>query len=932
MILNINNGKDFCLKYLPSGRIRDDDMAKVWGSIQDYLNSNVGAANALNNTYLSLLDITAKESNDAMANLRTLSSALADLYSISGESKKSFSPFDHGIKITEEGLSANSDLLNISLSKSSTANYIPKDIRVATRTGQLGNSVEYEKLRYADIENIVGSHSRLEIESFNTELSVSINIDLGQSLPLNTVGFTLTNFGVRLPSIESIQTSEDGSAFTTRHIVASNSTSIDLEDFSFPQGRVLLEMEEFSARYIRIAMTQRFSYLLEDGSASRYAIGISELHTAFGSAVDTGSLIIGPLKSESEILKVAISADSQRESVDGKNITFYLSNDLDNWYEITNSRVFSAGAAAPKVINFNNIDESSIETADPVKRLYLKVSMNSIDASYLRKASLVARRSRATLGRSNKRIPISDPTDSIHVYESNLFRYGSSASYPGGSSVRGGLHVSGLRTNGLSRHLSVTPSDTGVYLLGGQMTAPGNAPLAVQSKMDKCHVVEEESIVCELTDDFDPHAAIIHSVSKPIMNGMNIETSRGNSFSVPGGMPVLPFSAEAGVYFLATEEGRIEIDLSEGFAYSNSQLVIEVPEGSDSINLYNEIGRLVSTLTPIRLDDVTYVSIADAIGVTYPAIGNLTYSTSYPIRRLAENEVSVEYGNIAFGGYFKGAAELVPRIMLKRINSRPVYGINTTRLLLESSKKIRASYQLLGYDLERTVKLKHTNIMGGTVRFDISQASVNAFMKEVPFEDGQSEFVLSSSVTGIVPKGVSSFQLRSDYVDSEDVVFAGSTHQFSNRVYSEEELSEEGDWMLETVDHVTSVRLPSDIRTDEVVDAEITYRVRPGRASSSGLYSIDYRRGIIHTSAKVDHRTTVSYSYSHIFAEYESLKELNSEDFSVSPSSVDVLIETGDESEYLAVIIDKNTGELNYSATPVISDLRINIITAEDFM
>jgi hypothetical protein len=934
MIVNSKDNLEFLLKDLPRDIIIQDNIDEMWSNIRNYINYNIDNANDLNNKYLTLLDTTASNSQSILTRLKSLSNLLADIYSIGGESNTSHSVFDEGVLLQSNGVSANPDILNIALDKTLLNNYIPKSIKVFTKNGQLGNSKEYDRLRYSDIENIVGNHSRLEIESFDSDLSATIRIDLGQVYPINNISFNITNFGVRLPIVESISTSTDGATFKQRSIIASNDLSIDLEEFTFHDGNIILDTEEFSARYIDINITQRASYPLDGFNTNRYAIGISSLSLSFNSATENGNLIVGPITSSSEILKVSLLANVYKENFDDENVLFDISHDLETWYPLENSNVFNPASDKPKVLNFNNISDNSIDTDDPISKIYLRVSLKAIDASYLNSTAIDVRRSRANVSTSNKRIPIENVSGKELVFKSNIFKYGDRISYPGGTTINNAPSLVDARINGITIPKSVGIADATLDITSGALNSNSNDGISTFHKFDKCHVYVEDNTICLPTDDFDPYSIKIWRFSKPISSPMNIETDRLNTVSIGNGLPILPIDQPAGMFYLEIGTESLRIDLSEGFAYSNSQLVYQVDDSITQALLFNEVGERLAVIDTQTINDIKYIDIGPTLGITYPTVAGLSYNTLHPIIKNSDSQFTVEYGRVLFGKYYKGQAT-IHRVLMDKTDAFPIQGLTQQRLSIETNKQIKARYQLLGNDLKTTVKLNHTNIVNGTVGFDISQASINAFFREVPFEDGTTEFKLPSNVTTVAPKGVNEVLLNEDYVEDGEISFLGAVSTFSNRVYSEEELIEEGDWMIHISDDPIpqyTIKLPIGILTNEIIDVEITYNIQSDKTSTSGLYSIDYKRGILHTSGPIDHRTYINYNYSYIFAEYESLEYIPSDRYSVLSSHVVINDEIETSSQYLVVIKLETTPSIQYLVSPTICNLKINTITAEDFV
>jgi hypothetical protein len=931
MITNNKQSKDFLKKDLPREKIVQEDVDTMWSNIGQYMEENIQAANDLNDKYLSVLDTTAAYSTDALNRLTTIASLLADLHSISGISNTSFTAFSEGVKSKTTAVTASADLLNVTLSKSALYRQVPRSVRLHSRNGTLGNSREYDTIKFNDMENIVGSHSRVEIEALNSELVATLELDLGQVSVLNTISFKAHNLGVRLPLIESIEVSEDGLKYSPCSIEVSNSQSIELDDFRFPNGMVNLSVTEFRARYVRISLVQRFPYAMSDSNTNRYAIGISSLTTSFSSCEEEGEVIFGPFKTTSQILKAAVYADVQRMNLENRNVSFKMSNDLQNWYEVENSELYDESSEFSKVLNFNNVERSSIKTENPVQELYLKVAMKSVDMSHLNQEKATVSRFRNKLTSSNKSIFVGTALGKRSVYRSEGFKFGARVSFPAGAAIMNNEAIVDFRINGAATIKSIGVEGSAVDISKGLIASRTGDSIAVQNRYDKIHITDSDLVAANPSYDFDAHAIKTYRFSKPTLNRMNIET-KNDEFRIGGALPVLPSSMPAGIYYLRTGAHSVKIDMSEGFLYSNSQALYQVDSDVNSAELFNEIGEKIADIDTEQQDGLSYISLMSSLKIVSPELVGASYSSLYPLKPLAIDEYALEFGKLVFGGYFKGLAEVMPRVTKDLTTTTPVSGLNDSqRLLVHNSKQVMAKYQLLGNDLKKTIKLNHTNIMAGTIGFDISEASVNAFIKEVPFDDGTTEFRLSTTMVQIDNHNSNEITLDQGYVDDGQITFAGTVSPFQNRVYSRDELIEEGDWMIDD-ESLIKIILPSHIRTSDVIDTEISYNIKATKVSTSGLYSVDYERGVLYTVAPIDHRTYVNYKYSFMFAEYEALDEIAKEDYADSGSIISVDGEIQEGVDYLVIIRETSDTDFEYKASPVISQLRLNLITADDFL
>jgi hypothetical protein len=239
---------------------------------------------------------------------------------------------------------------------------------------------------------------------------------------------------------------------------------------------------------------------------------------------------------------------------------------------------------------------------------------------------------------------------------------------------------------------------------------------------------------------------------------------------------------------------------------------------------------------------------------------------------------------------------------------------------------------MIGNDLKNIIKLNHTNIVSGTVKFDIRKASVNSFIKEVDFINGYDEFSIASIYRQINNYNKNVIELQDGFIDDDTIQILGCSEYFKSRVYSEDELIAKGDWLISYENTVPEIILPEGVFTSDIVDTELVYNIQGAKVSISGLYSVDYIKGILHTVAPIDERIEISYRYSSIFAEYEALEKVSPQKITVSQGLAIVEDESEESSEYLAIIKNNISKDIDYKVSPVIDDLKVNFITSGDLL
>ncbi|RLA68369.1 MAG: hypothetical protein DRQ78_00830 [Epsilonproteobacteria bacterium] len=951
----IYNQADFLNKSLPTTDTGYEHMTALYLNISDYVNSNIDDVNNINKNMLKSLDETASIYKNANRSLGAITNSMADVFITGGGSRDSMNIFNKDIDIFSNGVIMDYDTMQIRLDRSPAVKYAAKKIEINTRNGTLGNTIDPKKAHF-DINNIVSMLSRLEIESYESELDIDINIDTGNNQIFNNIKFNLFNFGTRLPVIGYISISEDGCNYKKVEISTSNSMSMDINDFDFDNGLINIHIKETAGRYLRLNLIQKLPYNTGATKRKRYAIGINALEVGFYSAVESGDIVIGPLKSKDEIFKVAAYSDMLRYDPVSSNIELNLSIDKETWIPFQNSSVFNPDSELSKIINFNNIDSSSLFTDEIVTEIYLKISMKSSDVSHTAPSYRNISRQIINASSSIKTFQIESviSEDYLELFRFTDIKYGTRFSLPNSSlnlNPSVSENISSVEVDGITMIQGLGVESDRIYdLEKDKFPGVPNSQSVIQFKYDKLHVVRNDSIENMPSADYDPFEIEMYAFSSVLREPTIIETIN-KEYEESNTLPVIPFKKNSGLYTLTYGDKTISISYNQGFFLDNREALYAVGDDIEEVIVRDELGRRIKKIQPFTIDEQNYISILDALEADMPTLVNInnsnqeeiTWNSMYPLESLKENEYAIEFGKIVFSDYFKGKISYA-KIMVSEIATEIDNSIDGIKLLSSSSKQIKTKYQLLDYDLEKTIKLKHTNLLEQSVEFDLSKSSINAFLKEVEFINGQEEFELTVSNIQVATimksdSGEDIILLHPDYIDSGPVDIRECNPLFERRVYSQDELIDMGDYFIEKNKEynwgtnkktMNSIVLPVDSAVSTSGEIEIKYNITPEKRSSAGFYSIDYINGVMHTASKIDGRTYISYKYSSVYAKYTSMSRINKRDYQVNGNNLILNMNNENITRYLLISSHTSKPTIEYLETPVLLDFNLNIVDARN--
>lgn len=926
----LDTPQDFLNKDIPTVIVNQQSMVDLTSNISNYVNQNIDDVNNISQKMLLALDSTAACIRTTNKGLRPITSLLSDVFVTGGGSKDSIDIFASDVMSKNTGVVIDRDTFQVRLERRPIIIHSPVDIKIDTVNGRLGNTVE-DKKRFFDINNIISISSQLEIESFDSELEVSVLIDLGSEKALNNISFHLANFGVRSPTVDSVSISSDGCSYIPVLISTSNSTSLEIEDFNFPDGDITIHIAESYTRFIRINFIQKFPYSTGSDLEKRYAIGINNLKVSFNSSLESGSIIIGPIKNQDEILKLAINSAMTRYTIDDPNIRLSISTNEATWIPVQNSAIFDPDSSLSKIINFNTVDNNSHETDEIVVEFYVKIEMDSIDVSYIYPGARYINRDTVMVSRSSNSAILTESSneDYFNLFSESGIRFGSRATLStlsdplllnsntistmsvDGISLIGGLGISGERILDVTKHMPVS-----------------NDPIVASFKYDKVHVTRNDLIDNMPTMAFDPFDISLFGLSMVTDSEVHIDTT-GMSHSNADYIPVIPVSLSAGMYTLRYGTSAHTIDLSAGMFFSNTETIYAVPDNIDLVSVEDEIGEHVGNIESIQIGDNKFISLLGLFTDGMPEKYGLSHSVLYPLVNLGTNEYAISEGKMIFGKYYKGKFPL-PRAVIVNIPTSVDNVIGNIRIISDTSKQIKSEYSLLTDDLKKTIKLRHTNILDQSVTFDLSRASINALLREVRFVDGQSEFIISTEHIDVGNRNVNSIALDSGFIDDGALSFKTCNSLFTTRVYSTNELIYQGEYFIDDSVVPNVIHLPEGVYTGAANDTELRYNIEPTRQSISGLYSIDYTRGILHTVTPIDGHTGIRYQYSNVYAKYMGMTIVANEEYTRTGNNIAIKANNDIPSPYLAISSGKTGSSLEYRESPILYDFQLNIIDASN--
>ena len=865
-------------------RHNSKDLSYLWQSLDKKVNNASEECNNLNDNILSLLVDGTTLLEDLTKELSIVLNNLSTFSVISGNSISSFNPTALPV-ISNNNIIFDSQTGSMMVADKNIQKPIFENI-LLSGSCTVGDTSTSGRIRNNNLGSLPFG-GRVDFESYNSELAAMLDIHFSNLSPVNGLTFTFGNNGVRYPKISSIiGVNNNGERF----IIASD---IDTE---ISNGVLNLRFPLIQISHINIEFSQIYSEKLN--GRDRYSASISNFSTGLFSSEDGGEIVFGPYISEYEIFKVSID----QEIAKYKNISVYISNNNNDWYQISSSLKNDNIA---KIINFNNISEDSIKTSSKVKKIFVKFVFSSEAKQFIKSNSDIF--SAEIIGYDNftRLINIDQSKELTSIYETN-------GEFIGG---KGGID-------------SVDFNKIDLISVDGEFFCKGSNINIVNcigySNYAYPFVKYTESYEVDIGKHIIGETSNIYTFSNPRPVDINITSTISNDttkyvIKVKDGITF-------GMFEITIGDKIFNLDLSTGFSINSASAIFC---GNDNICKVIDPNNNIYEINPFYTneDGESYFSL---MGVIFEDIESDYYSKTFPVNKLGINQWVIINGNIVAGRNLRDYTK-VNIIKLNRCDFSVRESVNGNLLYVDSGKRTRVKYQLEGYDFEKVVKLKHCNIINNSIKFDFSMASINNLIYEVDYIDGKSEFISKTRERVSSNRNKNRIKISPHFIDNNTLKVIGGSTSIVNRVYSNMELIEYGDYFIyksteNDIGHpYYEIRLPDGVFTQNTIDTVIEYDINNINKSNAGVYSVDYKNGVLYTSAPIDASTYIEYQYSNIVASGTSGRLLMEDEYKETRSTVVI---TGNiESQNVALIYKNGNDEkIEYIQSDKIDRITINIL------
>lgn len=824
-----------------------------------YVNEYVVEINSLNDTMYMLVDKSIGYGQSLTESLKIMANQVQDLVILDGYSAKIINPFDN-ISYEVSNCVIDAESLSIRLANKTTKKENIHDISFKSN----GKDVKVDR------DGFVSGSKPVELNSTTTSLVADISISFNTNIDVSDIYLELEDDGTAYPKISEITCVLEDGRIITPIILNSNSKS-----YSIQSKNSHVRIQPTSCKQIYIKIIKDDSEL--NGSVDVYSLRLNKLEVGISESIDTGSVIFGPIKSESEILK--IGAFYRHE--DG--IRAFASTDKADWIEISNINSLSDLSS---ILNINNISNDSIST-DISKEFFVKFELTASKSIPLNSSTKYIVRNGSTQD-GYIEIPYGDEYVVTNVFEDNNYKYG--------------------KPHALNGKISLMDKPFGIM---------GNNKLSLLSDDETCIfndtqikiLTDYDKVLIEYfngytTREYAGNNINVYSVSSPVLKEVSKNTTTNCCLKV---------KIQSDIYTIKYNEEEWKIDLSNGFARSIDVFNLKC-SANDHVDVYSSDMILVGSVQAITVNGVSIISLYDLF---FTEIPDVNFNKYYPYGDL-DNKYSITKGRI----FAKSSKILNVQAFVQvdsKVQTKLLEGSKNKSIMLDRKYASRHSQADLDYAAFRNqAKLDHSNILPGSLSVNTSNSPIISIDTEVEFIDGKKEFDKFEKSKIIIKDKLSEIQAQGIKEDSDIVVF-GEAALFTNRVYSGEDLIYAGDYLVTN----GSILLPTDVYTSQYIQTEIVFDSATNN-SASGLYSVDYKNGILYSKNKIHRGISISYLHSTLYASYDAVTKVRDDIFTDTGSSVVIF---GSENSYFVETTLKNTSPQFINISPLLRDVEIRYTT-----
>lgn len=515
--------------------------------------------------------------------------------------------------IENKGLYITQDRVELAKTKSTL-----KEINASLSSISSNNTyrIYNEKDEATDLDSMLKTEEEIRISFATSNYEASLNLIYANYEQVNTIELELGLLTESYPIINSIQFVDSSNNIKEIVILNTNSRSMDLGEERLKDNKYQINIGSIFTNQIIINFSSK------DASS----VIFKKVKTFYNDYLTEGFMILGPVHSNTPILKIAIN--SLKSS---KGCSLEISTDQQYWIPLSLSNVLNINDKK-KIASFNTINDLSFKTSDNIFSIYLKINLKTIEIEDSSLPTYLTIRENNSITPSTLSLINKNQISAYKVKNSDMnygsYQYSNNLNTSDMSLER----LDYLQVNGLFKCIGLVPSPYSVSIKDTTLTNVGAELKKYRTKSSKIIDAVNYDIANSVLSDV---------YLRPLKEEINIQIKTNLCFSL---------NVKEDVYTIISQNKSLTLDLTTPYLKSSIGALIAVPFSDilikDSIGVtIKEI--LKEDLHSIKDKEETYYFL-NLIGILYKEISikNFKHSPLYPIQELNDFEYGLFDGKI----------------------------------------------------------------------------------------------------------------------------------------------------------------------------------------------------------------------------------------------------------------------------------------------
>lgn len=322
----------------------------------DYTNTTSDTNNNATKTYNTISKVT-QEVTTIKNKIGVLSDMFTDLRVLNGTAKNIINLSTVPI-VENNGIKISNDKFELDTSIKNRKEISVKDSSISSLEKYTLTTSNNKK---TDIDSFLKTAIDATITFPTTRYTFNLNLRYTSLEQINSIEIQLGLLTESYPLINSIKYIDKDNIEQTAIILNNTSTNYDLDYYREVDNKYVIDISSILTDQIIIEFTSKTSSSLM----------LKDIKTYFKREVETGEITLGPIHTNTPLLKVALDTEDISNGA-----SFEFSTDQEYWLKLDSSSIITSDTNT-KILSFNTVNTKSIKTNEDIYTFYIKVSLAS---------------------------------------------------------------------------------------------------------------------------------------------------------------------------------------------------------------------------------------------------------------------------------------------------------------------------------------------------------------------------------------------------------------------------------------------------------------------------------------------------------------------------------------------------------------------------